>query len=92
MLGLIPAWLKLGVIGLAAVALVAWGAWTLGKLEGRQQGRLAQMEDTIEAHEKWEGIEDAVSNLGDYDLCIELGGLPDQCEQLRRMDEAAGRE
>lgn len=71
----------------AAVVLLAivGGA---GYYKGRTDGQKAQLKATVEAYRKREGIDDEVHGMGDIALCIELGGLRDQCEQLRRLEPA----
>ena len=72
----------------AAVGLVlgiAFG-FTAGFFKGQASARIKQLEGTVEAHETRNKIDDAVSRAGDYDLCIRLGGLPDDCDKLRRVE------
>lgn len=88
MFGLID-YLKIGV-GFAAGFLVAFlPAFALGKYEGRQLERQAVIQRSIQAYQKRERIDHDVSGLDAARLCRELGGLPDQCDELRRLDEAA---
>lgn len=52
--------------------------------KGRADGQKAQLRATVEAYRKREGIDNEVHGMGDIALCIELGGLRDQCEQQLR--------
>jgi len=77
-------------IGKIAAAIII-GAVLVGAgyIKGRSDGKLRQMKDTVEAVQNRGVIDNAVSKLGDYSLCIRLGGLPDDCAQLRGMDSTA---
>lgn len=81
-------YLKIG-IGFAAGVLIAFlPAFALGKYEGRQLERQAVIQRSIEAYQKRERIDHDVSGLDAARLCRELGGLPERCQQLRRLEEA----
>jgi hypothetical protein len=84
---LTPAGKAVGAFVLA-VALIA-GLYTFGYSSGRAAGRVEQLRDSVKAYEKRMGIDDDTNNLGRVDLCIELGGLRDECQQLRGLDAAA---
>jgi type II secretory pathway pseudopilin PulG len=88
LLNLIPgvSTLKTIAIGAAVVALVSSGAYLLGKRDGRAQAALQAAQASIEAYETRKGIDHEVSGFDGYALCVDLGGLPDECEQLRRLD------
>ena len=74
-------------IGVAAVIVgLAFGA---GYVKGKNAGRIDQLQATVEAYKTRKAIEGDVQNLDAYALCDELGGLPDECEQLRGLDQAA---
>ena len=68
-----------------AVALVA-GIFLAGYWQGRNAGKREQLEDTIKAFEKRQEIDNEIDNLDAYRVCLELGGMPEQCAELRRMD------
>lgn len=53
---------------------------------GRQVERVAQLEASVEAYAKSKGIQDEVNSMDRYGICIELGGMPGDCEQLRWME------
>lgn len=74
--------------GLAMAGAIVGGAYMLGKHEGRQQGRVDHLADTAAAYAKRQEIENAVADLDAVGLCLDRGGLPDQCDQLRGLDAA----
>ncbi|TKT69066.1 hypothetical protein [Aquamicrobium sp. LC103] len=79
--------------GAALGALVASGPLYLyGKSQGRQQAAVAALEASMKAISKREDIDHEVDRADLIDICVELGGLPDECQQLRRVEEAAGTE
>lgn len=80
----------LTVLGLAASACVI--SVMIGFVYGVQHGRTKQLADTVEAYQKRGKIDADVGARGDYQLCLDLGGLPDQCNELRRVDPAASGE
>lgn len=86
---LIPTWLKLAIAGLAGAVLLSAGSYLYGKHEGRQQAAVAQLQADVNAHIKREGIDHEVDGMERYRICLDLGGLPDDCEQLRGLDETA---
>lgn len=75
---------KIGATALALIAIFAFGY-----VKGKSDGRVSALKDTVEAYEKRKGIDDAVSSVNRYDMCVYLGGLPVECAQLRRVDEAS---
>jgi hypothetical protein len=91
MIGLFD-WLKIGA-GAALGAVVAAGpVYLYGKREGRQAERVAQLEADVDAFVKRKGIDDEVDGIDRYRICIDLRGLPDECERLRGVDETPGGE
>ena len=72
----------------AVFALVGTAA-IVGYVKGNSAGRIEQLQDTVEAYEKRKGIDNAVSSVDRHRVCVDLGGMPDECEQLRGLDEAA---
>lgn len=86
-MALSPAGKALGALLLAGSLLGGFYAWAYSS--GRAAGRVEQLQDTVAAYEKRTGIDNETNSLGRVDLCIELGGLRDECEQLRGLDAAA---
>jgi hypothetical protein len=76
---------------LALGGLFVWHSRAVSEAEtrGRKAGQLDQLQATVKAHELRKGVNDDVSRLSYSDLCAALGGLPDQCRQLRGLGPAA---
>jgi len=74
-------------IGLAV--LLGGAVWAGGYLSGMNAGKLEQLADTVKAYERRETINEKVQAATRYDLCVSLGGMPDQCNELRGLDKAA---
>ena len=73
-------------ITLPIVALVV--AYGGGYIKGRSDGKIQQLEATVKAHETRNEIEETVGDLGAADLCVALGGLPNDCSvAVRRLQE-----
>lgn len=70
---------------LGVIALVA-AAYALGHYKGVDAGRVAQLKDTVAAYETRKEIDQNTGRLGDVDVCIALGGLPEQCDELRGVE------
>lgn len=81
-------WLKIGS-GAALGALLAAGpVYLYGKHEGRQQAAVAALEASVKAYKDRNHENAAVEALDPLALCVELGGLPDDCRaELRRLGE-----
>lgn len=75
--------------GVLLGGLLLLSAYALGRHDGRQAGRTAQLKETVAALRDREKINADVGSLSDVALCVELGGLPDDCAQLRRVDTPA---
>lgn len=70
-------------VGLLIAAAALYGA---GYIKGRSDGRVSAMKDTVEAYQKREGIDHDVSGMDAVALCLELGGVRDDCNQLRGLE------
>lgn len=78
-------------IPLALIVGVAVGyGW--GRIDGRASGKVEQLQATVDAIENRKDIDNEVSDMDRYGICIELGGVPDACAAVRRADEAASAE
>lgn len=76
-----------GKLAMAALALaLAFGA---GYLKGKSDGRIDQLKDSVEAYENRNEIDRTVGGMDAYERCLALGGMPDQCDRLRRLDTAS---
>lgn len=82
----------MGVYRVGAILLVAAGVlfavYAKGRQDGRQAGRVEQLHDSVEAYEKRGKIDNETDALDSRAVCIRLGGLPDDCDELRRVGEA----
>lgn len=87
MIGLLDG-LKFGAGAIVGAVLVSGPAYFYGKHEGRQQAAIARLEADVNARIEREGIDHEVDGMERYRVCLDLGGLPDDCGQLRGMDEA----
>ena len=77
----------LAIAGAVLIALVAVYLW--GRQDGKTVSQIEGLNDTIEAHETRQKIDEDVRVTDRYSLCVSMRGLPEQCEQLRRMEKAA---
>lgn len=77
------------LILVGAGAGVVAGVYFYGYSAGKSDGRLAQLEDSIKAEKDRKNVDQEIAGLDDYALCLRVGGLPEQCDELRRMDAAA---
>lgn len=76
-------WIKLGAGALIGASVAYLPVYHMGKSAGRHEARVDQLEADVEAYAKREGIEDEVDGMDRYRICLDLGGLPDECERLR---------
>ena len=83
-------WLKIGAGALLGASVAALPVYLLGKHQGRQDAAVAALEASIKAIQKREEIDHEVDRADLIDICIELGGVRDDCrDQLRGLDPAA---
>jgi hypothetical protein len=87
-ISLLPDWVKLPAAGLLGALVVSPGVFLYGKHEGRQAAAVDRLEADITAYVKREGIDHEVDGMERYRICLNLGGLPDDCGQLRGVEEA----
>ncbi|MGU3398542.1 hypothetical protein ACLBWS_02150 [Brucellaceae bacterium D45D] len=85
-LSLIPTWLKRFLAAVLAAFLFLGAGYTYGTMKERQRAALAAAQATAKAIEKRADIDETIIGMDAYRLCIELGGLREQCEQLRRVE------
>jgi hypothetical protein len=88
MFGLLD-WFNLGAGAIAGALLAAGPFYLIGEHDGRSQAAVERLEADVEAYVKREGIDHEVDGMDRYRICLDLGGLPDQCGQLRGVAEAA---
>ncbi|GAA0613162.1 MULTISPECIES: hypothetical protein [Paenochrobactrum] len=61
--------------------------YALGIHDGKQQAALKAAEAVGQAFQNRAGINETITNMDGFTLCVELGGVRDQCEQLRGLAE-----
>lgn len=71
---------------LGAAALIAVALFLGGYTKGRSDGRVAVLTDTVKAYKKRSDVDATVRKMDAVDLCVELGGLQPDCEQLRGLE------
>ena len=84
---LIPNWLKMTAAAVLAVFLCLAAGYVAGTIKERQRSALAAAEATAKAIQKRADIDEEVINMDARRLCLELGGLREQCDQLRGLAE-----
>lgn len=72
-------------IGALAASIAFSGAFMLGAHNERTKANLKLNETIIKAVRGRVGIDAKINNMDGITLCLELGGVPEQCEQLRRL-------
>ena len=75
------------MIGAVVGASVLISVYLYGRHSGKTEIRNKILEDTLEAVERRKEIDQNVENISPYDLCVRVGGLPEQCDELRGVDE-----
>ena len=61
--------------------------YALGIHDGKQDAALKAAQAVTQAIQNRAGINETINDMDSVALCIELGGLRDQCEQLRGVAE-----
>ena len=61
--------------------------YALGQHDGKQDAALKAAQAVTQAIQNRAGINETINNMDSVALCAELGGVRDQCEQLRGMAE-----
>ncbi|WOC14967.1 hypothetical protein [Pseudochrobactrum sp. MP213Fo] len=77
--------LKMLAVGLLVSAAVLSGTYQLGKYHQRQQAAVETAQAITKAIQNRAGVNETINNMDSVRLCLELGGLRDQCEQLRGL-------
>lgn len=81
-------WLIAGAT-FAAVGLIIAG---LIYRAGQTSTEIDKLKDTVKAHETSDRISSEVDEMGLVARCLELGGMPEQCDELRGLDAATPRQ
>ena len=61
--------------------------YALGQHDGKQDAALKAAQAVTQAIQNRAGINETIDNMDSIALCVELGGLREQCEQLRWLAE-----
>lgn len=64
------------------------GVYLYGHAAGKHEAKIEQLQADVNAHVKREGVHNEVSGMDRYAVCIDIGGMPDDCDELRRMEES----
>ncbi len=86
MWALIPNWLKYSITALVAAFLLLAAGNLYGAMKERQRAAVAAAEATAKAIQKRADIDEEVINMDARRLCLELGGVREQCDQLRGLE------
>lgn len=73
-LALVPKRLLFAASGLVAAFLALWVTYHLGASQGRQQGREAALEQSVETLRERKLTDEKVRDMDAADLCAALGG------------------
>lgn len=73
-----------GIVAVGAILLLL-GTCHLGKHNQRQQSTMEAAQSITKAIQNRSGINETINNMDGAALCLELGGVRDQCEQLRGL-------
>lgn len=83
---LIPNWLKYSLAALVAAFLLLAGGYAAGTIKERQRAAVAAVEATSKAILKRVNIDEKIIGMDAVTLCLELGGVPQQCNELRGLE------
>lgn len=72
-------------IGALAAVVALSGAFMLGAHSERYKANIKLNQNIIKAVRSRAGINEKINDMDALALCIELGGVPEQCEQLRGL-------
>lgn len=90
MLALLKYW-QIGAGAVAGAILAAGPLYLYGVHEGKQQAVAAQAIETAKSYKERAEINDKVESLDAIALCLQLGGLPDECTvELRGVAKDKG--
>ena len=85
-------WLNLAAGAVAGALLVSGPVYLKGRADGAALAELAQLKDTVKAHETRNQVDQDVDALSLVARCLELGGMPERCNELRGLDQTAPRQ
>lgn len=73
--------------GLVAIGVMV-GVYFIGIGAGKHQVEIERLKDDIRAERIARDLRDESQNITDYRLCLELRGLPDDCERVFGLEQA----
>lgn len=85
MLALLKYW-QIGAGAVLGALIASTPVYLYGKHEGRQQAAVQAARQTSIAIQERAKTDETIKSLDAVALCLELGGLPDECKQLRRLE------
>ncbi|KAB2801618.1 hypothetical protein F9L06_08035 [Brucella anthropi] len=74
------------VFSVIACFLAGLGLYALGHNDGRQDAALDAAKAAANAIQKRANVDEEIIGMDAVALCLELGGLRDECRKLRRME------
>ena len=72
----------------AAGAAAFIGLLILVYFKGKEAGKIDQLKATVQAERTRKDVDQETARLGDYELCLRVGGVPEQCDELRGVEGA----
>jgi hypothetical protein len=87
MFGLLD-WVKIGCGALAGALVAGAAMYWAGTIHGKHEAEIAQLQSSVKAEAKRKGIDNEVDASTQYQLCLAVGGLSEQCAELRGLAEA----
>ncbi|KAB2655870.1 hypothetical protein F9K94_15185 [Brucella tritici] len=83
---MVTTWAKTALAAVLAAFLLLVGGYVAGTIKERQRAAVAAAEATAKAIQKRTNIDEKIIGMDAVALCLELGGLPEQCNELRRVE------
>ncbi|WOC14583.1 hypothetical protein [Pseudochrobactrum sp. MP213Fo] len=77
--------LKMIAVALLVSAAALTGAYHVGKHHQRQQAAVETAQAITKAIQNRAGVNETINNMDSVRLCLELGGVREQCGQLRGL-------
>lgn len=74
--------IAMGVLGIVV------GIWWAGYTKGGDNEEIDQLKDSVDAVKDRNDVDIKIQKRSPYAICVNLGGLPDKCDELRRVDPA----
>ncbi|MEK1889389.1 MAG: hypothetical protein AAAB35_17875 [Phyllobacterium sp.] len=81
---------QIGEAALLGALIAAGPIYLYGASQGRQQAAVEAVKETAQAYQERATTNATINSLDAVALCVELGGLPDECQRLRGLAEDTG--